>query len=164
MRPCSEAPSPNTKDLQLGNFQSPPQFSLEFGSPKLDARRAYSIHTSNRCTCVAYIDLHICSQEIQKMALRTSDWQRLPVTLAELCIATTLRCGQSFRFVPLAEYNNLTDQWQVAQIQQRCLDMCPTWAYSLIETRCKSSALPSNFSGSCGSTIDAPFFQRSFVS
>ena len=37
---------------------------------------------------------------IQAMALRTLDWQKLPVTLAELCLATTLRCGQSFRFVP----------------------------------------------------------------
>ncbi|PQE29689.1 n-glycosylase dna lyase protein [Rutstroemia sp. NJR-2017a WRK4] len=30
--------------------------------------------------------------------LRTSDWRKLPVSLAELCIDTTLRCGQSFRW------------------------------------------------------------------
>jgi hypothetical protein len=41
------------------------------------------------------------SLSIQIMALRILDWQKLPVTLAELCIATTLRCGQSFRFVRL---------------------------------------------------------------
>lgn len=26
-----------------------------------------------------------------------SDWRKLPVSLSELCINTTLRCGQSFR-------------------------------------------------------------------
>ncbi|ESZ99570.1 8-oxoguanine DNA glycosylase [Sclerotinia borealis F-4128] len=30
--------------------------------------------------------------------LRISEWRKLPVTLAELCIDTTLRCGQSFRW------------------------------------------------------------------
>lgn len=28
-----------------------------------------------------------------------SEWQKLPLSLSELCINTTLRCGQSFRFV-----------------------------------------------------------------
>lgn len=41
------------------------------------------------------------SLSVRIMALRILDWQKLPVTLAELCIATTLRCGQSFRFVRL---------------------------------------------------------------
>lgn len=27
-----------------------------------------------------------------------SQWHRLPVSLKELCIDTTLRCGQSFRY------------------------------------------------------------------
>ncbi|KAH9840458.1 putative N-glycosylase/DNA lyase [Teratosphaeria destructans] len=31
-------------------------------------------------------------------ALHLADWQKLPVSLAELCINTTLRCGQSFRW------------------------------------------------------------------
>src|SRR4051812_36270996 len=31
------------------------------------------------------------------MALRVSEWRKLPVSLTELCINTTLRCGQSFR-------------------------------------------------------------------
>ncbi|KAF7952777.1 hypothetical protein EAE96_006003 [Botrytis aclada] len=30
--------------------------------------------------------------------LRISEWKKLPVNLAELCIDTTLRCGQSFRW------------------------------------------------------------------
>src|SRR5688500_5664262 len=32
------------------------------------------------------------------MALRTPEWHKLPVSLTELCINTTLRCGQSFRY------------------------------------------------------------------
>lgn len=31
-------------------------------------------------------------------ALRAMEWQKLPVSLTELCINTTLRCGQSFRY------------------------------------------------------------------
>jgi len=31
------------------------------------------------------------------MALRAAEWQQLPISLTELCINTTLRCGQSFR-------------------------------------------------------------------
>lgn len=31
-------------------------------------------------------------------ALNLADWHRLPVSLTELCINTTLRCGQSFRW------------------------------------------------------------------
>ncbi|KAK8205519.1 8-oxoguanine glycosylase ogg1 [Zalaria obscura] len=38
-------------------------------------------------------------------ALNLQEWQKLPVSLAELCINTTLRCGQSFRSV---EYSSLT--------------------------------------------------------
>lgn len=30
-------------------------------------------------------------------AINLAEWQKLPVSLAELCINTTLRCGQSFR-------------------------------------------------------------------
>lgn len=30
-------------------------------------------------------------------ALNLAEWQKLPVSLSELCINTTLRCGQSFR-------------------------------------------------------------------
>ncbi len=33
--------------------------------------------------------------------LRVSEWRKLPVSLAELCLDTTLRCGQSFRWKKL---------------------------------------------------------------
>jgi hypothetical protein len=35
--------------------------------------------------------------------LRISEWRKLPVSLAELCIDTTLRCGQSFRWKKLGD-------------------------------------------------------------
>ncbi|KAF2187142.1 hypothetical protein K469DRAFT_738315 [Zopfia rhizophila CBS 207.26] len=43
------------------------------------------------------------------MALRATEWQKLPVSLTELCINTTLRCGQSFRWRKSAE-----DEWSCA--------------------------------------------------
>ena len=30
--------------------------------------------------------------------MRTSPWRKISVSLAELCLDTTLRCGQSFRY------------------------------------------------------------------
>jgi N-glycosylase/DNA lyase len=46
--------------------------------------------------------------DLLPMALqRISDWKKLPVTLAELCIDTTLRCGQSFR------WRKINDEWFV---------------------------------------------------
>ncbi|KAF2654172.1 hypothetical protein K491DRAFT_717345 [Lophiostoma macrostomum CBS 122681] len=43
------------------------------------------------------------------MAMRASEWQKLPVSLTELCINTSLRCGQSFRWRKSAE-----DEWSCA--------------------------------------------------
>ncbi|KUJ24062.1 N-glycosylase/DNA lyase [Mollisia scopiformis] len=40
---------------------------------------------------------------------RVSEWRKLPVSLAELCIDTTLRCGQSFRWKKLRD-----DEWSCA--------------------------------------------------
>lgn len=34
---------------------------------------------------------------------RTTEWSKLPATLTELCLATTLRCGQSFRWKQLED-------------------------------------------------------------
>ncbi|KAI9747859.1 MAG: hypothetical protein M4579_007372, partial [Chaenotheca gracillima] len=34
----------------------------------------------------------------KKIVGRVSDWKKLPVSLSELCLDTTLRCGQSFRW------------------------------------------------------------------
>ncbi|KAL9113374.1 MAG: hypothetical protein Q9227_002415 [Pyrenula ochraceoflavens] len=48
----------------------------------------------------------ICSKLLQVLemaALRVTDWAKLPIALTELCLATTLRCGQSFRWKASAE-------------------------------------------------------------
>ncbi|OAG08857.1 uncharacterized protein CC84DRAFT_1087356 [Paraphaeosphaeria sporulosa] len=37
------------------------------------------------------------------MAVRAAEWHKLPLSLTELCINTTLRCGQSFRWRKSAE-------------------------------------------------------------
>ncbi|KAI0898407.1 8-oxoguanine DNA-glycosylase [Annulohypoxylon nitens] len=37
--------------------------------------------------------------------IRVSDWRKLPLSLADLCIETTLRCGQSFR------WRKIDDEW-----------------------------------------------------
>ncbi|KAI9680926.1 MAG: 8-oxoguanine glycosylase ogg1 [Trizodia sp. TS-e1964] len=42
-------------------------------------------------------------------SLRVTEWQKLPITLAELCLDTTLRCGQSFRWK-----NSPTGEWTCA--------------------------------------------------
>ncbi|KAH8676719.1 DNA glycosylase [Tricladium varicosporioides] len=42
-------------------------------------------------------------------SLRISEWRKLPVNLTELCIDTTLRCGQSFRWKKLDN-----DEWSLA--------------------------------------------------
>ncbi|KAL2065109.1 hypothetical protein VTL71DRAFT_4249 [Oculimacula yallundae] len=42
-------------------------------------------------------------------SMRVSEWRKLPVSLAELCIETTLRCGQSFRWKKLRG-----DEWTCA--------------------------------------------------
>ncbi|KAH7068505.1 DNA glycosylase [Paraphoma chrysanthemicola] len=43
------------------------------------------------------------------MALRAAEWHKLPTSLTELCINTTLRCGQSFRWRKSAD-----DEWSMA--------------------------------------------------
>lgn len=42
-----------------------------------------------------------------------TEWQKLPVTLGELCINTTLRCGQSFR------WQKINHEWWVADLARR---------------------------------------------
>jgi hypothetical protein len=53
-----------------------------------------------------YISLSISNNLIFMGNLRISEWRKLPVSLAELCIDTTLRCGQSFRWKKLRD-----DEW-----------------------------------------------------
>ena len=38
------------------------------------------------------------SSSITMAKVMVSEWKKLPVSLAELCLDTTLRCGQSFRW------------------------------------------------------------------
>jgi hypothetical protein len=42
-----------------------------------------------------YVQLLLFTPE---MAMRAAEWHKLPTSLTELCISTTLRCGQSFRY------------------------------------------------------------------
>ncbi|CRG86641.1 N-glycosylase/DNA lyase [Talaromyces islandicus] len=42
------------------------------------------------------------------MSSAFSEWRKLPINLSELCINTTLRCGQSFRWRQLPE----SDEWR----------------------------------------------------
>lgn len=41
---------------------------------------------------------HLYTQYDNMGALNLVEWQKLPISLSELCINTTLRCGQSFRY------------------------------------------------------------------
>lgn len=41
-------------------------------------------------------------------AIKTPDWRKLPLSLTELCIDTTLRCGQSFR------WRQISNEWYVS--------------------------------------------------
>lgn len=54
------------------------------------------------------------------MALRTSEWRKLPLSLTELCIDTTLRCGQSFR------WQKMNDEWYISVRDHSC--MCSVYA------------------------------------
>uniref|UniRef100_A0A8H7TL01 DNA-(apurinic or apyrimidinic site) lyase n=1 Tax=Bionectria ochroleuca TaxID=29856 RepID=A0A8H7TL01_BIOOC len=47
---------------------------------------------------------------------RISEWRKLPVALSELCIDTTLRCGQSFR------WQKINDEW-VCTLHGRILSL-----------------------------------------
>ena len=39
--------------------------------------------------------------------MRALQWRKIPVNLAELCLDTTLRCGQSFRYIYWAIWQRL---------------------------------------------------------
>ena len=56
---------------------------------------------------------------------RIVDWRKLPVSLTELCIDTTLRCGQSFR------WRKLNDEWLVLN-----LDSVPIYAGLTVNRTC----------------------------
>jgi N-glycosylase/DNA lyase len=53
--------------------------------------------------------------------MRIREWRKLPVSLAELCLDTTLRCGQSFRWKKIED-----EEWYVAELLKfhRKTDYC----------------------------------------
>jgi hypothetical protein len=54
--------------------------------------------------------------DIAEMALRAAEWHKLPTSLTELCINTTLRCGQSFRYAPRDRFTARLTYYQMAQV------------------------------------------------
>ena len=52
------------------------------------------------------------------MAVRVSAWAKLPVTLTELCLATTLRCGQSFRWKCEDDLWTCVNRGRILQLDQ----------------------------------------------
>lgn len=66
-----------------------------------------SIQANNICTSVTKIfrsGISHASESYQAMsAMLFSEWRKLPVSLTELCLDTTLRCGQSFRWKQFGE-------------------------------------------------------------
>ncbi|POS76262.1 N-glycosylase/DNA lyase [Diaporthe helianthi] len=68
--------------------------------------------------------------------LGTSQWRRLPLSLTELCIDTTLRCGQSFRWRKLDDEWHCTHHGRIVSLKQDAdhLHYRATWP--------KASAVP----------------------
>lgn len=52
---------------------------------------------------ISYSHLDILSPLSTMADMRIPEWRKLPVSLKELCIDTTLRCGQSFRWRKMDE-------------------------------------------------------------
>lgn len=51
-------------------------------------------------------------------ALKTAEWRKLPLSLTELCIDTTLRCGQSFRWRKLNDEWHCTHHGRIVSLKQ----------------------------------------------
>ncbi|KAJ5653551.1 DNA N-glycosylase [Penicillium lividum] len=67
-----------------------------------------------------------------------SEWRKLPVSLSELCINTTLRCGQSFRWHNIAE----SEEWRCV-LYGRLISLKQDSSYLFYRTyQSQSSALP----------------------
>ncbi|KKY39748.1 putative n-glycosylase dna lyase [Diaporthe ampelina] len=51
-------------------------------------------------------------------AIKTPEWRKLPLSLTELCIDTTLRCGQSFRWRKLNNEWHCTHHGRIVSLKQ----------------------------------------------
>jgi hypothetical protein len=70
----------------------------EAQSPCLPPRTKAPWHVTAPTGASIHLDTHSCLFTLDNMALRAAEWHKLPTSLTELCINTTLRCGQSFRY------------------------------------------------------------------
>ncbi|KAL2058862.1 hypothetical protein ABVK25_000154 [Lepraria finkii] len=60
----------------------------------MHALSCFAIHSKSASLAFEYLPLDNCTMA----AIRALEWRKIPVNLAELCLDTTLRCGQSFRW------------------------------------------------------------------
>ncbi|KAI0396086.1 DNA glycosylase [Xylariaceae sp. FL0594] len=74
---------------------------------------------------------------------RVSEWRKLPVSLSELCIDTTLRCGQSFRWQKINDEWNCVLRGRLLSLKQddKFLHYKVTWPKSR-PTPCSARSLP----------------------
>ncbi|KAI1428320.1 DNA glycosylase [Xylaria sp. FL1777] len=68
---------------------------------------------------------------------RVSEWRKLPLSLTELCIDTTLRCGQSFRWQKINDEWNCVLHGRLLSLRQdeSCLHYKATWPKNNLSPR-----------------------------
>ena len=76
-------------------------------------------------------------------SLRVSEWRKLPVSLAELCIDTTLRCGQSFRWKKVRDNEWFAEDARFRQKKGLIITQVlrTSWSNIILETGPNSSPL-----------------------
>ncbi|EKG22294.1 hypothetical protein MPH_00361 [Macrophomina phaseolina MS6] len=84
--------------------------------------------------------------------LRITEWRRMPMSLTELCINTTLRCGQSFRWRKSAD-----DEWSCA-LHGRILSLRqdPEYLHYRVIYPSTSRILPTPPPSTAPSTTESP--------
>lgn len=85
--------------------------SISLGISKGEKQLACCLNSFNNsyhatCAYTLVLDYGVKTLPVApfNMSPTFSEWRKLPISLSELCINTTLRCGQSFRYgnVPTA--------------------------------------------------------------